>query len=247
MHDRLVTPLFPSSLEAVADEALLKGNQNLARIALFSSIKRDYTHNPESYHHVALKSVALPFYDLADHGATAGRLEEATAVYGWTGSLIENELLEMQRPTENPKALRQRIGRVSELVIFGLLAREFNRDHAHVPLPATRESNKSAEQGTDFLYYPVSGATTGPTRLQVKTLLKNTDYESYPDDIVLVGLNQIDPHYGMPNHSESLANRIVRELNGTATGDDKEILSRATLRLHGIISAEDTEITASAS
>jgi hypothetical protein len=225
-------PRLSSIIETAADTALRHGNHALAQRALFEGVKQNYSHSPEDYHHFAIKAVAMPFYDLVAHGSNETRINEAYNVYGWAGNLIDAELSDIHIRRDSRREYGQRVGRISELIIFGLLSREFKDKSSPLILPSTRADDTAPEgEGIDF-YLTSLAPHSGHIPLQVKTRIRPHDRKMYEaSEIRLLGLSDVDPYYGKPVHPDSLAQRMLRDLNGTATPDDEQVLDTATEKI----------------
>lgn len=229
-----------AATERAADHALFHGESALARTILLDGVWQSYLHSPEVYHNFALKTIALPFYELAHDGPTDDRLKQASVVYGWTGELISYELDNLQPNTTSGIKYARSLGRLSELTVFGLLARDFKDDQSLVPLPASRDENTRPEAGTDFYLFSLHSSGQN-YRLQVKTRLHDDDLNRYSSSgISLVGLNQIDPFYNRPKDGNSLARTMLKELDGTALPVDIDRLEEATRKLNSIIRPADS-------
>lgn len=226
-------------LEISADKAIQRGERDQAKKALHEGVQATYTHAPADYHHFAIKAVALPFYDLIYKGASDERLDEAYSVYGWIGNLIDSEL-ENRRHYGNlhGTAYGQSLGRISELVVFGLLARDFTDAASLVPLPASRADDIDKQGGTDF-YIAAVGRPETVVHVQVKNNIKASDYDRYASrGIRLIGLSAIDPLFNRPSRPNSLASRITRELAGQGSANDSEQLDAATDKMYQILSSQ---------
>jgi hypothetical protein len=220
-----------SRIENAADTALLQGDCEHARHSLIDGVRKSYVHSPEDYHHLALKTIALPFHNLMNHGSSEDRVDEALNVYGWVGVLLDTELHEAADFRDDFLAQRQRIGRITELVIFGLVARQFKDDSSLLILPSTRVDDTSPEAGVDF-YLTSLNSQGKMIQLQVKTKIRSKDREQYDGTSVrLVGLSDIDSNYGQPLCADSLAQLICKDLDGTSTGYEIEILDAATEKM----------------
>lgn len=231
--------------EENADEALLQGDICLAESILREGIAATYLSDPETYHHLAIKAISLPYYDMLTNGENEERRSEADNVWGWTGDLIQRQLEEL-----NDGLLRQSIearrevksgseedvgkhfGRLSELLIFGLLARDLDHSNGWVPLISSRQVDR---EGIDISIYPVVETEGLPLHIQVKTKIKEEDRDRYAGDpTFLIGLDQIDQLYTRPYDPRSLASRFVSELQGTASARDIRGLDHATKRMYEI-------------
>lgn len=249
MSERLDNNPPSSEYEAVADMALLQGNLPEAQGWLHEGIKDSYTSDPDAYHHLALKAICLPFYDLVQNGVSPSRLEEAENVWGWIGELMERQLEEL-----SDELLRQRIeahqpeksasenytgyhyGRLSEQIILGLLARDMSEENGYVPLPTSRLDDID---GIDITLVPFLDQDEPSLDIQVKTKLTEADILKYSaTQTALIGLSQLDPHYSRPHDERSLISRFIRELQGTASDHDIEALNGATRRMYEIFRSQ---------
>ncbi|HMI09756.1 MAG TPA: hypothetical protein VK497_05180 [Candidatus Saccharimonadales bacterium] len=114
MYERIQRrALLPESVSA-ADEALFNGRPDIARTAIIDAIHENYTHDPRAYHHLALKTVALPLYELIYIRPAAERIKAAREnVYTHTVGLIESELASPDSYSLSPEVRTRQTGRLS--------------------------------------------------------------------------------------------------------------------------------------
>lgn len=232
-----------SSPEARVDTALNRGNLLGAEALLLSGIKQHYSQEPHHYHPLALKHIALPFYELTGSQPDQDSFDRAANVYAWSGNLLESELTYNALTPNHTELSAQSVGRLSELIVFSLLARDVSPDSTLVPLPSSQADDINYRQGTDFYLAPVHGRSERSYRLQVKTRLTEQHRRRYDPSISLIGLNQLDQNYYIyPAHSSSLAQTILRELAGQASSEDIDRLNSATAKLYtGLIGQTTTK------
>jgi len=241
IHERHVTPATASP-EDLADIALGEGDVARARDILHRAITETYTHGskPELFHHLSLKAVMLPMYDLVYHPPTADHFEEASKVYGWIGQLLEHEIEILPQQINGYRAYT--VGNISELVIAALSTRNVTPDSRYVPIPAKKRDNIAAHEPVDFQLAPVYGNLGFSRPFQVKTLVTEVHWAGYKNSVVrLVGLNEFDPLYHAPYAHDSLAQTILRELRRESTVEDSTRLETAVSRLHAVLGITSEE------
>lgn len=230
------TPLTYQNAEARADAAILSGDSVAANDILLHGIQHNYTHAPNHYHHMALKNIALPFYNILRQPEVEAAKDACYDVYGWVGNLLENELEYLKNyRSKNSQETSDCIGRISELTVFSLPARDYTTESNFVFVPASQSDDKNHHYGTDFYCIPLHGGPSDHYSVQVKTALNDAHRAHYSESISLIGLNQLSPHYNKPEHDDSLASCMLRELAGTATAEDIATLNTATDTMYNLI------------
>lgn len=200
-HDRYK---LPTNDEDRADRALASGDIAEAEAYLDSLANRNP--DPDTYHHLSLKKAALPLYELI-HGIDDPEVYTDTDdIYATIGKLLTQELDSFSHN------YHKEVGRISELVFFGLHFRKLitgQTDEVLLPAPADHD-----KRGIDFYRQKVNGRkTSGGTAYQVKTHATDAQRDQYASSkVILASMRDIDPHASDPHHPDSLANTLLREL-----------------------------------
>jgi hypothetical protein len=205
----------------------------------------------DASHQLRLKLVSLPLYDLAINGATPERVDRALDVYGELAELLAEEISHLKslpgRYTgrASKKERVECIGRISEIVMPCLLARDLREDAALVLLPADAEDDLyGRSRATDYYLTLVKGkgeAVMYPT--QLKSKVTDTHQAQYDTSVInVIGLNEIDPHYyGKQSAAGSLSSAMFRELSGNPHPSDKHQLDTAALIFLSRIHAQSSD------
>jgi dsDNA-binding SOS-regulon protein len=234
MHERQKGGEHPTwTLEDEADILLSKGDINGADYVL-RDLTGEYT-NSHQFFPASFKLLALPLYQLAYYPSAAGQIDAANDTYGLIAKLMEIELDSRNNFPPDSKEKYRRIGRLSELTIFCLLLRDGIGDGDAVPVPASRQNDIYA--GIDLHLSPMgTGSVTDGLPLQIKTSPTLKDRKDCAQNkVTLIAMKELDAYASMPDDADSLANSLLRELNGTASNEDSERLSQATTKLYEII------------
>jgi hypothetical protein len=235
MREYLKTPRPDRTAETAADERLAAGDIAGAQ-RILETLGQDFA-NPDMFFHANFKAYAAPLYELAHYMPTETRIRTANDTYGLMASLIELELLSARQTNkfsvesgEKPR----RVGRINELLVFGLLIREGIDIHtAAVPIPASRKDDES--RGIDFYLSPVgTGRLDDGWPFQVKTTATEDDKKKFSEKgIALISVADIDKRFASnPDKSESLAWCMLRELDGKSSNQDEERLKLATAAVY---------------
>jgi hypothetical protein len=206
MHEKFRdTPFYDP--EEGADKALKLGDFADAKDYL-EDLLQTFPH-PDKYHHAMLKHTALPLYEMA-YGITPQQCEavykEANTAYGLIGELLQEELSTFS------SSFHSEVGRISELTFFALnLRRLFSDETSAVMLPTPAADDK---KGIDFYMSPVgTKRVTDGHAYQIKTQAPREVRKQYENSrITLISMNDIDQYAAKPDHPESLARTILREL-----------------------------------
>lgn len=208
--------------------------------------------DPYKFHHAILKKTALPLYEMAygvDSPESYGAIyEDADALYGLTGQLIQHELYTFSH------AYHEEVGRISELTFFALHLRQlFSEKTTSVMIPAPATDDK---RGIDFYKSPVgTKKIVDGQPYQIKTRATPEVRAQYKNSkVVLISMSDIDKHAGNPNHPESLPRTILRELGIPLIGEtvsnegfnpktDRKRLNRAHAQIERIANGDDINST----
>lgn len=194
--------------------------------------------NPHHFSHIDLKAFSLPLYEIALYPPTEERVDSANDTYGLTAELLQDRLERYTALRRDPRGKIRQLGRVSELVIFNMPLREgVKKGVAAVPIPASRQDDLL--HNIDFFLSPVgTGRIDDGWPFQVKLSRKKVrdDTDTTINDIPLITLQDLDPeHYLDPLHPDSLAQRILRELDGRSTDEDEQALTEATSQFYELL------------
>lgn len=207
---------FTRTPEDMIDTLLAKGDLVAGEAHLDEQLK----HMPLSdsaRHHLSLKKAALPLYEIA-HGTDDELVyDEANDAYGCVGEQLAKEL--KRQPFD--------LGRLSEQTFFALHLREpIDQSTPTVMVPAPR--NDDIHRGTDFYISPAgTGHIADGWAIQLKTREKPSDRKRYRGHIAIIGMLWLDPLAYDPRHKNSLANSVLRELNGLENRKDRRRLTIA--------------------
>lgn len=206
-----------SRLEADADAALAVGDTVAADAYLGSLINKDP--HPDMLHHAVLKRMALPLYELAYDPSETRDVrvyDDANDVLGLVGHVLQRELQDY-----SPRYHRE-VGRLTELTFFALHLRTlFSEQTASVLLPSSGALDR---KGIDFHLSPVgTECVNDGVSYQVKTNATSEDQKKYASsDVILISMSDIDPYAQTPDHPESLARTLLRELHIPYPGEGRE-------------------------
>jgi len=213
----------------IVDKALVEGDSELAESVLLAALKDTYTTNPDMYHHLALRSAAMPLYDIIESLPTPAEQEKvAQTTYSWLVSFIESELSspDYYSPIQNVR--ERRAGRLSEDVVFSFLLRKFLKTGEEVPFPATHFEDRVHK--IDLLTVPLASPDQPGKNIQVKT----RSPRHVVNGVFYVSMDQLDPDFKGHNHEDSLTRSIVREAAGIAEPCEIEKLQEAEKNLDQI-------------
>lgn len=226
-------PRFSSS-EARIDDSIQRGNFSLAKES-----EVENKNSIDELHKLRLKHIALPLYELVFHGPSEERIGAGMEVYAEAAALLRDELDYYLTTPEGEERERSK-GRLTEQAIFCLVARDLQQEGPTVILvPTSQRIDNDGRAAADFHLVGIKEDEAHVYPLQVKTYLSSEETERYDTSLVnLIGLNQLNAHSGRPQHHNSLANTLLREINGTASASDSELLDQATIKLYESIIVE---------
>jgi len=209
------------SLEDMADVLIMRGEFELALLALSSVLSQSRSRESLEQHHASIKKAALPFFELARFGHQEQITENALAVYGQVGELLESQLSAFTDSGGTGLNRSHALGRLAETIIFCLQARSVNEQSTSLTIPSSVAEDKSYINGVDFFQIPIYPSENSSLSIQVKLASQNR-YGRYDESICFVTLKQLDPNFCFtPEHPHSLPSCILRELEGTS--DDQDI------------------------
>lgn len=232
-----------TTLEDRADGLLSLGYPEDAKILLDEFAREAYTNStaePHAFFRALLKAHTVPLYTLAYYRLEGTgldtTLQQANETYDIVGQLIDHGLGDSSSIPYDE--YNDRIGELSELTVLGLFVRTaIDETTTHVPVLSSRQ--KDLHGGVDFYFTPVgTGRVDDGRPIQVKTVATKEHIRRYREkdpDIIVVSMGQLDEHAQRPHNPESLAQRMLRELNGTASDDDVDALTVASRKLHKIV------------
>jgi hypothetical protein len=238
MYDRQPRPQRYYATEQEIDAALFSNDLKGVDIMLRDSIlraKRESDH--KAYHHLSFKNAALPFYRLRSEGYTPENMRGAVQVYSNIGELLKQRL-EAARQAITVNEIKRLRGEISELVVYGIPTRDFTEESQHAPLPTRAVDDMAGLAGTDFIITPLYNSGSPEEWVQTKTFLtEDTIYHPY---VSLIGLNQLDPDYFSEQWlEESLASSMLRELKGTASTEDSEVIEWAANEFYRLLDEQE--------
>ncbi|MDX2776105.1 hypothetical protein PV379_01890 [Streptomyces caniscabiei] len=216
-----------------ADQGIARGDIAEAEAYLDAIIRKNVHWN--TLHHAFLKKSALSLHEIVRGDAEKDPriYDEANAIYGELGEMLSNELHDRHAIDG------QRIGRVSELIAFMLpLRAPIDETTPLFMVPAPRKDDKA---GIDF--YVIGRNMTKLKNgwpIQIKTSATQEDVVRYTNSrTTLISMDSLDPFAGDPDHEASLAQRMLRELDGKATPEDIAVLNSASAALYEKILQEN--------
>lgn len=213
------------------DEAIQRGNFTLAEKSA-----AEPECSVDAAHKLRLKQIALPLYELAFHGPSNERIEAAMDVYAEAAALLQAELDHFLATPAGEERERSR-GRLTEQAIFCLIARDLQQEGPTVILiPTSQRVDNDGRAAADFHLVGMKEDETHTYPVQVKTHLSDDEAEKYNTSLVnLTGLNQLNSHYGRPQHHNSLIKTLLRDIDGEASPSDCELLDKATIKFYETI------------
>lgn len=216
------------SPERGGDRAILRGDFALAN----KEFERVYRNNRLPYDRkgrTIAKQIALPMYELEWRHKISEPIDEelqsrVEACHADAAELLNVCLQDIRRirmHSQSPSNSSANLGLISELTIYTLGARRFNRKGDFYFLPTSTDQNFAGPFAADLRL--VAADQRGKSAsVQVKT--SERARRQYSRAVSIVTVQNLDPlHYATPEHPDSLASSLTREIAGTA---DTETLSK---------------------
>lgn len=218
--------------ELYADNAIDQGNFDAAFELLMRARK---TGEKNRSGQINMKLIALPFYEIEHRLANgieldAELIEDAESIHGTAGELLAEYLSDFSMKYQGSATYTKIIGDISELTVFTLGARHFNKTSESVIVPVINGRDHAQRYASDLRLREFSTEQT--YELQVKTKGHANDNDLYGKFISIVPVSSFDARYcQQPEKSGSVARHIVSELNGTYNTDTERALEGATQRM----------------
>lgn len=218
--------------EQYADNSIEQGDFDSA----FESLKRARKDgDPNRKGQINMKLISLPLYEIEyrlSHGIDldVGLIDDAESIHGTAGELLAEYVHNFSMKRFGTSSHSRVLGDISELTVFALGARNFNRTGNSFIVPATHSRDYAKRYASDFRLRELCPTQT--YEIQVKTKDHPSDHDRYGKFISMLPVSSFDPRYcRQPEVNGSVARHIISEMNGTYTDHTERALDIATRRM----------------